>query len=186
MKTNSIFAVALGLASVAGVAGAQSCNGMAAGKMSPTMDQDKTFVQNAALSDFTEITFSKLAVQKSTDAKVKAYAQKMIADHDALEAKMKPEADKLGVTPPTALDADHQTKYDALNQASGADFDKQYMMAMDADHHKALDLFKQEESTTQDKQLKPIVKGGEKVVAQHTAMADKMVTAMGGTVASGM
>ena len=178
MKMTSVCAVALGLASVAGVAGAQAT--------SPTADADKTFVQNAALSDYTEITFSQLAVTKATNPKVKAYAQKMITDHQALEAKMKPEADKLGVTPPTALDSTHQQLYDQLNQASGADFDKQYMTAMDQDHHKALDLFKQEESTTQDKELKPIVKGGEKVVAQHTTMADKMVTGMGGTPATGM
>ncbi len=186
MKMSGMFAVTLSLASVAGVAGAQSCNGMASGKMSPTMDQDKTFVQTAAQSDFTEITFSKLATQKATNPKVKAYAQKMITDHDTLEAKMKPKADALGVTPPTALDSDHQQKYDALNGMSGSDFDKTYMMDMDADHHKALDAFKTEESTTQDAQLKPIVKQGEKVVAQHTTMADKMVTAMGGTPVSGM
>ena len=187
MKMHSMYAVALGLASVTGVAGAQSCNGSGAmGKMSPTMDQDKTFVQTAALSDYTEITFSQLATQKATNPKVKAYAQKMITDHQTLEAKMKPEADKLGVTPPTALDSDHQQKYDALNGMSGADFDKTYMQAMDTDHHKALDAFKQEASTTQDAQLKPIVKQGEKVVAQHTTMADKMVTSMGGTPASGM
>ena len=178
MKMHGMFAVTLGLASVAGLAGAQT--------QSPTMDQDKTFVQNAALSDYTEIQFSQLAVTKATNPKVKAYAQKMITDHQMLEAKMKPGADKLGVTPPTALDSDHQQKYDALNGMSGADFDKTYMMDMDADHHKSLDAFKQEESTTQDAQLKPVVKQGEKVVAQHTTMADKMVTAMGGTPVSGM
>ena len=94
---------------------------------------------------------------------------------------MKPVADKMGVAPATALDAQHQQLYDQLNQLSGADFDKQYMSDMDTDHHKTLDAFKTEESTTQDKQLKPIVKKGEKVVAQHTAMADKMSTAMGGS-----
>ena len=69
---------------------------------------------------------------------------------------------------------------------SGADFDKQYMTDMSADHHKALDLFKQEESSTQNAAMKPVVAKGEKVVAQHTMMADKMATKLGGTAASGM
>lgn len=181
-------AVVLGCAAMLSAgATAQSCKGTGmSGGMTSTMSQDKNFVTMASQSDYTEITFSQLAVQKSTNPKVKAYAQKMITDHQTLEQEMKPGADKLGVTPATALDSEHQQKYDALNGMSGADFDKTYMQDMDVDHHKALDAFKQEESTTQDKQLKPIVKKGEKVVAQHTAMADKMVTSMGGTAASGM
>ncbi len=188
MKTKTMSALVLGCAGVLGAAAVsahgQSCNGMS-GSMSPTMSQDKDFVTQAALSDFTEITFSTLATQKATNPKVKAYAQKMITDHNQLEAEMKPVATKLGVTPPTALDAQHQQLYDQLNQLSGADFDKQYMSAMDADHHKSLDLFKTEETSTQDKQLKPIVKKGEKVVAMHTEMADKMTKSMSGS-ATGM
>ncbi len=175
MKMQTMCALTLSCMSFVGVAVAQS--------PSPTADQDKQFVMQASLSDYTEITFSQLALQKSTNPQVKAYAQKMITDHQKLEAEMKPGADKLGVTPATALDADHQQKYDAMGQLSGADFDKQYMTAMDTDHHKSLDAFKAEESSTQDAQLKPVVKKGEKVVAQHTAMADKMQAKMGGATA---
>ena len=184
MKKMMISAAIFGCASVLSMgAQTQSCNGMSSKGMSPTMSQDKDFVTQAALSDYTEITFSQLATQKATSPKVKAYAQKMITDHNQLEAEMKPVAEKLGVTPPTALDSEHQTLYDKMNGLSGADFDKQYMSAMATDHHKALDLFKSEETSTQDKQLKPIVKKGEKVVAMHTTMADKMTQTMGGAVA---
>ncbi len=127
--------------------------------------------------------FSQLAADKATNPRVKAYANKMIADHNKLEADMKPFADKLGVTPVMTLDADHQTKYDALSAMSGMDFDKTYMTGMDTDHHAALDAFKAEESATTDPALKTTVAKGEKVVAQHTMMADKAVKMMGGTPA---
>jgi putative membrane protein len=143
-------------------------------------DQDKQFIQQASLGDYTEITFSQLAVQKASDPKVKAYAQRMITDHQMLEQKMQPFAQQAGVTPATALDSTHQQLYDQLNQLSGTAFDKQYMTAMDQDHHKTLDEFKTEETSTQNKQMKPVVKQGEKVVAQHTKMADSMVKGMGG------
>ena len=193
MKIRMMGTMALGCAALLGpfLAGAQT--GMSGstgsmGGMKMGSDQDKQFLTQAGLSDYTEITFSQLALQKSTDPQVKAYAQKMVTDHQMLETKMKPFADQMGVAPATALDSDHQQKYDALNQLSGADFDKQYMSAMDTDHHKSLDAFKTEETSTQDKQLKPTVKQGEKVVAQHTAMADKMMKKMGGGTgaASGM
>ena len=46
------------------------------------------------------------------------------------------------------------------------------------------DAFKAEESATTDKDFKKSVSKGEKVVAQHTMMADKAVTMMGGTAGS--
>lgn len=175
MKTSAFCAITLGCISLVGPAVAQSASA----------DQDKQFITQASLSDYTEITFSQLALKNAENPKVKAYAQKMITDHQKLEADMKPFADKLGVTPATALDAEHQQMYDQMTKLSGAEFDKQYMTAMDTDHHKALDAFKAEETSTQDAQLKPVVKKGEKVVAQHTAMADKMQAKMG-AAASGM
>lgn len=190
MKMRMMCTLALGCATMMGTtfAGAQM-NSCTPGKMSGMAmgsDQDKQFLMQASLSDYTEITFSQLATQKATNPQVKAYAQKMITDHQTLETKMKPFADQMGVAPATALDSTHQQLYDQLNQLSGADFDKQYMTAMSQDHHKSLDAFKMEESSTQNKQMKPVVKQGEKVVAQHTQMADKMMTKMGGSAASGM
>ncbi len=146
-------------------------------------DQDKQFLMTAAQSDYTEMTFSKLALQKSSNPQVKMYAQKMIDDHTKLEQQMKPIADQMGVTPPTSLDSSHQQQYDQLSSLSGMDFDKQYMSAMDTDHHASLDSFKSEESSTTNAQLKPMVKKGEKVVNQHTVMADKMMKKMGSTSA---
>lgn len=148
-------------------------------------DQDKQFLMTASQGDYTEITFSKLALQKSQNPQVKKYAQKMITDHTKLENEMKPFASQMGVTPVTSLDSMHQQKYDQLSSMSGADFDKQYIANMDTDHHASLDAFKAEESSTQDAKLKPVVKKGEKVVAQHTQMADKMMQTMG-SPASGM
>ena len=149
------------------------------GARAEVTDQDKTFLTTAAQSDMNEIKLSEAAVQKSNDPKVKAYAQKMITDHNMLEAKMKPFADAWGLTPPSGPDADHQTELDKLNGLSGTDFDKEYMTAMDTDHHKALDLFKQEKASTTDAKFKAAVSNGEKVVAQHTMMADKMVSKTG-------
>ncbi len=147
-------------------------------------DTDKQFLTTASQSDYTEIKFSQLAADKATNPRVKAYANKMVADHNTLETEMKPYADKWGVTPVMTLDSDHQAKFDALSSMSGMDFDKTYMTDMDADHHKALDAFKAEESATTDKDFKKTVAKGEKVVAQHTMMADKAVGMMGGTPGS--
>ncbi len=170
MRISGIFSVVLGCAAVGGATVA----------LAQGTDQDKQFITMASQSDLTEITLSKLALTKSSNPQVKAYAQKMITDHDHLEGQMKPFADQMGVPPATALNAEHQQLLTQLQGLSGADFDKQYISDMDTSHHTALDAFKSELSTTTDAQLKPTVAKGEKVVAQHTAMADKLSKKLGG------
>ena len=173
MKTAVISTLALACTTLIG-----SANLLA---QASSADTDKQFLTTASQSDYTEMKFSQLAADKATNPQVKAFANKMITDHTTLESEMKPFADKWGLTPVTTLDAAHQTKYDALSSMSGSDFDKTYMTDMDMDHHIALNAFKQEASATTDKPFKKVVDKGEKVVAQHTAMADKAVTKMGGT-----
>ncbi len=145
-------------------------------------DQDKTFLTNASQSDFNEIKFSQLAESKASSPMVKKFAEKMVTDHNMLSAKMKPYAMAWGLTPASSLDAEHQAEYDKLNGLSGADFDKEYMMAMDMDHGKALDMFKMEVSSTTEAKFKKTVEGGEKVVAEHKAMADKLAPKVGASM----
>jgi putative membrane protein len=128
----------------------------------------------AAQSDVNEIKLSQLAATKASNPQVKAFARKMVADHNMLEAKMKPFATAWSLTPPTGLDSDHQAIYEKLNGLSGADFDKEYISAMAEDHHKALDAFTKEGETTTDAKFKAAVLKGKAVVAAHTNMADSL------------
>ena len=137
-------------------------------------DSDKTFLATAAQSDMNEIGLSQLAETKASSPAVKKFAEKMVTDHNKLEANMKPYADKWGITPPSGPDADHQAELTKLQGLSGADFDKEYMTQMDKDHHMALDSFNTEVSTTTEPKFKSTVMKGQKVVAEHTKMADDL------------
>jgi putative membrane protein len=142
-------------------------------------DQDKTFLTRASQSDFDEIQLSQLAAGKTNDSAVKAFANKMVTDHTALEQQMKPFADKWGLSPASSLDPEHQAIYEKLNGLSGKDFDKEYMRAMDKDHHMALTEFQSEHQTTKLPDFKQAVGKGEKVIAQHTKMADHLAGKLG-------
>lgn len=147
---------------------------MASHAKAQASDADKQFLATAAQSDMNEIKLSKLAETKASNPQVKAFAHKMVADHTALESKMKPFAMKWGLTPPSGMDSEHQAIYDKLNGLSGAEFDHEYMQAMDQDHHKALDLFTQEASSTKDAKFKAAVMNGKSVVSSHMHMADSL------------
>jgi putative membrane protein len=134
-------------------------------------DNDKKFLATAAQADVNEIKLSELAEEKATNPDVKAFAKKMVTEHKAMSASMKPFADEWGLTPPDGPDADHQKEWDKLNGMSGKDFDKEYMDQMVSDHAKALDLFTSEAKDSKDAKFKAAVIKGKTHVAAHKNMA---------------
>jgi len=144
---------------------------MTANVQAQTSDDDKQFLAKAAQSDVNEIKLSQLAEKKASNPAVKAFAKKMVSEHDKLSASMKPFADSWGITSPTDLDDDHKQEYSKLSGLSGADFDKEYMEQMASDHSKALDAFTSEAKDTKDAKFKAVVLKGKTVVAAHKNMA---------------
>lgn len=134
-------------------------------------DDDKKFLAMAAQSDQNEIALSKLAEQKATDPAVKAFAEKMIAEHTKMTQGMKPFAESWGLTPASGPDEDCQKELDKLNQLSGKDFDKEYIDQMVTDHSKALSAFTKEAKDTKDKKFQAVVIQDKTAVAAHKNMA---------------
>jgi putative membrane protein len=56
-------------------------------------NSDNTFLTIAAQSDMNEIKLSQLAQTKASSSQTRAFAKKMVTDHQMLEVKMKPFAD---------------------------------------------------------------------------------------------
>lgn len=144
---------------------------------------DKEFLENSSQGNVAEVELAKLALQKTHNAQVRAFAQRMIHDHEMLARQMKPFAMQAGVQPSTSLDREHQDIYDRLKGLSGPAFDKEYVEDMDKDHHKDLKSFQEEIASTQDMKLKQAVESGEKVIAEHTRLIDGISRKMGMTPA---
>jgi putative membrane protein len=134
-------------------------------------DGDKKFLAMAAQSDVNEIALSKLAEQKATDPAVKAFAEKMVAEHTKMSETMKPFAVSWVLTPPTGPDEEHQKDLEKLDKLSGKDFDKEYIDIMVSDHSKALSAFTTEAKDTRDANFKVVVLQGKTMVAAHKNMA---------------
>lgn len=140
---------------------------------------DKSFMETASQGNVTEVEMAKLALKKSQNPDVKAFAEKMIHDHTMLGKKMAPLMATAGVKPSVSMNTEHQHLYNKLNGLSGAEFDKEYVEAMVKDHHTDLKDFQDEVNSTQDVHLKPVVVSGEQVIAEHTKMADALAQKMG-------
>ena len=140
---------------------------------------DKSFLETASQGNVAEVELGKLALKKSTNGDVRAFAKQMIHDHQALGRKMTPLLAQAGVKPSVSLNIMHQHLYNELNGKSGSDFDKAYIEAMVKDHHEDLKDFQDEVGSTQDPQIKTTVSAGEKVIAEHTQMVDTLAQKMG-------
>ncbi len=136
--------------------------------------RDKMFLRKAAAGGLAEVQLGQLAAQKSQSPEVKAFGEKMVADHTALNEEIKPIADSMGVMLPKKITKEDQAELDKLNALSGADFDTEYLTFMVKDHHADLREFREEARSATDPTLQEAVTKGEKVIREHTRMVDKL------------
>jgi len=138
------------------------------------------FVTQAGQANMFEIQSSQAAVTKAESADVKKFAQKMIDDHTkagkTMEAIIAKSSGKLQA--PSEVNADQKSTLDALNSASGADFDKQYVAAQVKAHDQAVDLFGSYAKGGDDKALKVFARKTLPTLRMHKKMihgiSDKM------------
>ena len=100
------------------------------------------FVQKAAVSDMFEIESSKLALKRSSNPQVQAFARMMIKDHTESTAKLKAAIASSGqsLIPPATLPEDKRTMLNDLANADAKTFDKSYLDAQVDGHTQALSL----------------------------------------------
>jgi len=143
MKTSLL--IVLGVASVLSAAGSANA---------ATAAQD--FVTKASAANEFEIESSKLALEKSQDRNIKAFAQQMIDDHTKTGQKLR---DALSTSTSHAeakdqLDDKGQKNMDKLNSLSGDDFNKEYVSEQTSAHKEAVSLFSDYAGSGDDPTLK--------------------------------
>jgi len=113
------------------------------------------FILQASASDVFEIESSKLALQKG-DETIKAFAQKMITDHEKTTVELKAllTGGKVQGNAVTALIEDHKEEVDELGKLSGAEFNEEYIDDQVEAHEDAVDLFKRYATEGENADLK--------------------------------
>jgi putative membrane protein len=129
----------------------------------------QTFVNTAAASDAFEIASSKLALDNSSSAAIKKYANQMIAAHTASTDKLKATVSGLtpALTPDPTLNADQQAKLDSLKGLTGTAFDTAYIAAQQQAHQQAYDMLTAYGATGDVPALKTFATGLAPTVAAH-------------------
>lgn len=135
---------------------------------------DRRFATKAAAAGLAEVNDANIALQKSSRQDVKAFAQRMVQDHTKANDQLKSIASAEGINLPTGESAADQKKTDALQNLSGAQFDRRYITGQRAAHKQAVALFSKESSSGKDSQLKSFAGQTLPTLQDHL----KMITAM--------
>jgi putative membrane protein len=152
--------------------------GHAVGVVSAEMTSSlKGFATEAATSDMYEIAAAKVAIERSNNADVKAFANKMITAHTETTAQLKVLlVSHKDITPPAVLDSRRQSMLDELRAAKAADFNGRYMAQQVDAHKEALILMRGYAKDGDDKAVKDFAAKTTPKIQMHLDMAQKLDT----------
>jgi putative membrane protein len=139
---------------------------------------NQDFVTQASSSNMFEIAAGGLAVQKSTNANVKAFGNHMTTDHGQAATEMATLANQKGWTVPSTMSAKEQTNYNVLATLSGTAFDKQFAQIMVTSHQETIALFQTaaSDSGVPDGDLRGFATGKLPTLKAHLADAQTLQT----------
>jgi putative membrane protein len=101
-----------------------------------------TFLTNTAVANLFEIESSKVALAKTKNDKIKAFANLMVTDHTGAGTKFKQAVTDAKLTPPAEkLDARHQALLDDLKKKDATAFDTAYVKAQHDGHVETVAMF---------------------------------------------
>lgn len=132
---------------------------------------ESKFIQDAATTSHAETEFAELAVKKAEHANVKAFAEKLVTDHKALNKELKHLAAAQNVVLSKEITPAETATLQKLEKASGAAFDKEFLVAVADRHQSHISNYEQASKDHNDKELKVIVDKTIPILKAHHATA---------------
>lgn len=130
-----------------------------------------TFATDAAQGGMAEVEMGRLAAQRAADPAVKAFGQRMVADHSKANEELKSLAARKGLRLPPEMNSDQKSELDKLSKLSGAEFDKEYMSTMLSDHQTDVKEFEAQSKDGNDADIKSFAGKTLPTLQQHLEMA---------------
>lgn len=138
----------------------------------PLASVDQTFVNAAAGIDASEIQMAQMAESKARSSRIKAFAEKMVTDHNATTQQLTSIVQGKGATiTPVPPDQELGAKLAADKPRA---FDRDYVNAQIAGHKAAIKVFQDEIDNGQDADLKKYAQATLPTLQQHLKLAERL------------
>lgn len=135
----------------------------------------QAYVAAAAASDLFEITTSQLALQRTQNSEVRAYATALIAHHTMTSNAALVAARSAGATPPPpVLSEEKLALVQQLQSQVGFDFDRAYIDGQLPSHAQALELHSRYRRSGAEPRLRRTAAAAVPVVIEHFEQARRL------------
>jgi predicted outer membrane protein len=139
------------------------------------------FLMAAFQDGISEIQLSQLALQKSSNQRVRTFAQRMIDDHTQLNNAIQQQAQTNNISLPAQPSSDQQAQADRLATLSGAAFERAYMALNVTLHQTDLAAAKLQAQALQqgsDDAVSLLADASVPVIEVHLAVAEEISSAL--------
>ncbi len=136
---------------------------------------DRLFARLAATGGAGEVELSRLAQRKSRNDAVKAFAERMIADHGKSNARLAALAKQEGIALPRGMQPDQNDARAEMDKLDVPQFDTRYMEQQVADHAKTVVLLEYEINSGQNEDLQHFAAETLPTVLDHLEMAKSVL-----------
>lgn len=136
---------------------------------------DSQFVQTAYQDNLAEELAASYAENKAESPAVKAFASKMMADHDNMAVGVRQLATAQGLTVPTSPSDAQISEINAISSKSGSAFDKAYMAAEIARHKTLVQAYQTEAASGSSAPIKQYASDRLPVVKFHLSSAETLL-----------
>lgn len=145
---------------------------------------DAQIAQIVLTANTVDVNYGKLAVEKTSNAEVKAFAETMVRDHSTVNDQATELAGKLGVKPEASetsksLEAGGKDTLAKLKKLSGDEFDRAYV-DNEVSYHEAVISVLDETliPNAENAELKALLEAGRPVFVAHLEHARKLQKAL--------
>jgi putative membrane protein len=105
---------------------------------------DRAFIDQAAHAGMEEVALGQRAERDAASPAVRAFATRMVGDHEKANAELRSIAARDGFQLPQGLDTSARKELAGLQTAHGAKLDAKYMEHQASDHRKVITAFERE------------------------------------------
>ena len=137
-------------------------------------NKDHAFVTKSVESNFMMIALGELTVSQSTNLDVKAFGQRIVAEHERLNTDLKQLAQKKSINIPDRISDADQKSIDGWKKQSGTAFDTRFVGQMVTDHEKAVDVYKKASNDARDPDVKAYATNALPKLEEHLKLAREL------------
>lgn len=126
---------------------------------------DRRFIEKAAKNGMAESRIARLAVSRSSDPRVRSYAQQIVSDHEKVNAELNQLAARKGVS--LASDDENDRLFKRLSDKNGSDFDERFVGHMADEHEDDIELFEKASRKSDDPEIAAFASKQLSVLQEH-------------------